>query len=111
MKQIETPSISHINGPGQRKIGSLLLEGLNMTNHMQWYIDRLRLIAKKHGVTASIRPLGGRLYANINGVSFEIKSREDFEKRCIELKNYQPPAPINLTERLARIENAFVKRI
>jgi len=82
-----------------------------MTNHMQWYIDRLRLVAKKHDVHASIRPLGGRLYGNINGVSFEIKSREDFEKRCIELKDYQPPAPINLTERLARIENAFVKRI
>jgi len=82
-----------------------------MTNHMQWYIDRLRLIAKKHGVTASIRPLGGRLYANINGVSFVVHGAAQFTQKCRELKNYMPPAPINLTERLARIENAFVKRI
>lgn len=74
-------------------------------------IERLKKIANDQGVTASIKILGGRIYANINGQSFVVHGYDQFIKMCRELKDYVPPAPINLTERLERIENAFIKRI
>ena len=74
-------------------------------------IERLKKIANDHGVTASIKTIKGRIYANVNGQSFVVRGYAQFTQMCHELKNYTPPAPINLTERLERIENAFVKRI
>ena len=74
-------------------------------------VERLKKIANDHGVTASIKTIEGRIYANVNGQSFVVHGAAQFTKMCRELKNYVPPAPINLTERLARIENAFFKRI
>lgn len=74
-------------------------------------IERLKEIANDQGVTASIKMLGGRIYANINGQSFVVHGYAQFTQMCRELKNYMPPEPINLTERLERIENAFIKRI
>lgn len=74
-------------------------------------IERLKEIANDQGVTASIKMLGGRIYANINGQSFVVHGYAQFKQMCRELKNYMPPEPINLMERLERIENAFIKRI
>ena len=74
-------------------------------------IERLKKIANEQGVTASIKTIGGRIYANVNGQSFVVHGDAQFTQMCRELKNYTPPAPINLTERLARIENTFIKRI
>lgn len=74
-------------------------------------IERLKKIANDQGVTAYIKKLGGRIYANINGQSFVVHGYDQFMQMCRELKDYVPPAPINLTERLERIENAFIKRI
>lgn len=74
-------------------------------------IERLKKIANDQGVNAYIKKLGGRIYANINGQSFVVHGYAQFTQMCRELKDYVPPAPINLTERLERIENAFIKRI
>ena len=77
------------------------LEGMNMN------MDQLQKIAEKHGVKTSIRKVFGEYYGHINGVSFRISDTRNFERKCAELKNYQPPAPINLTERLIKIEQAY----
>lgn len=82
-----------------------------MENLIERRIERLNNIAKEEGVKANIRKLGGRIYANINGQSFVVHGDQHFREMCKELKNYMPPEPINLTERLERIENAFIKRI
>lgn len=78
------------------------------TDDLKWFIDRLHKVAKAHGVNASIKKIGNELYGNINGVSFKIMCYRDFEKRCIELKNYELPELLNLTERIVKIEEAFI---
>ena len=74
-------------------------------------IQQLQQIAAKHGVEASIKPLSGQIYAHINGQSFRVKSEQHFEQECIALKNCQSPSPIDLTNRLARIEETFVNSL
>lgn len=74
-------------------------------------INRLKKIAEEHGVIPTIRQLGGRIYANINGQSFVVKGYTHFDEMCNELKCYTPPQPLNLTDRLAKIEDATVKSL
>ena len=99
---------------GQKREGCRIIrdkENDNMKHILAQRIERLKEIANDQGVTASIKMLGGRIYANINGQSFVVHGEAQFKQMCRELKNYMPPEPINLTERLERIENAFIKRI
>lgn len=70
-------------------------------------IERLKKIANDQGVTAYIKKLGGRIYANINGQSFSVHGYAQFKQMCRELKDYKPPKPIDLTNRLAKIEEAI----
>lgn len=81
------------------------------TNLIENRINKLTLAAAEHGVTASIRSLGGNIFANINGCSFVVNSHESFVAKCKELKNYQAPAPIDLTARLVKIENSALECI
>lgn len=72
-------------------------------------IEKMQAIAQAIGVNASIKELGGELFANINGVSFKVRGLASFEAKCRELKSYQAPAPINLTDRLVKIEQKTLK--
>lgn len=74
-------------------------------------IEKLQEIAKENEVTASIKTLGQNIFANINGQSFKVNGFASFAAKCKELKNYQAPAPIDLTSRLTRIEEATMKVI
>lgn len=67
-------------------------------------IEKLQTIANEVGVTVSIKTLGNNIFANINGQSFKVNGFASFQAKCIELKNYVAPAPINLTSRLSKIE-------
>jgi hypothetical protein len=67
-------------------------------------IEKLQSIANEVGVTASIRELGNNIFANINGQSFKVNGLASFQAKCVELKNYITPAPIDLTSRLSKIE-------
>lgn len=74
-------------------------------------IEKLQQIAKENGVAASIKELGGKIFANINGVSFQVNGFASFDAKCRELSGYVAPQPIDLTARLAKIENAAIERI
>lgn len=74
-------------------------------------IEKLEMIAKENGVKVSIKELGGNTFANINGSSFKVQGFASFAAKCKELKNYKAPAPINLTERLIKIEENTVKAL
>jgi len=75
---------------------------------MQERINKLKEIANKNGVNASIRELNGSIFANINGQSFKVRGCASFNAKCRELKDYQAPEPIELTDRLAKIEEAAI---
>jgi hypothetical protein len=74
-------------------------------------IEKLQTIAKENGVTATIKTLGQNIFANINGQSFKVNGFASFEAKCKELKNYQAPAPIDLTQRLVKIEENTVRML
>jgi hypothetical protein len=74
-------------------------------------IERMETIAKENGVAATIKTLGGNIFANINGVSFKVTGFASFEAKCKELKNYQAHAPIELTQRLIKIEENTVRML
>jgi hypothetical protein len=74
-------------------------------------IEKLQSIANENGVTATIKKLGNNIFANINGQSFKVNGFASFQDKCIELKNYIAPAPIDLTSRLTRIEENFISSL
>jgi hypothetical protein len=74
-------------------------------------IERMETIAKENGVVATIKTLGGNTFASINGVSFKVVGFASFEAKCKELKNYQAPAPVDLTARLVKMEENTVRML
>jgi len=74
-------------------------------------IERLQQIASELNVNASIKSLGNNIYANINGQSFKVNSYEQFKNKCLELEDYEAPAPVDLTERLTRIEDNYLNNL
>lgn len=71
-------------------------------------IEKLNAIANEIGVKASVKEMGGNIYANVSGVTFKVRGFASFEAKCRELKDYQAPAPVELTSRLAKIEELAV---
>ena len=72
-------------------------------------IERLKRIAADHGVNAKFQHWRGRLYCNLNGAfTFVVKGDQQFERKCIEAKN-NVPQRIDLTGKLAKIEEQAVK--
>lgn len=74
-------------------------------------IEKLKQIAESVGVNVSIRSLGNNIFANINGCSFKVNSYDQFKSKCLELQNYVAPEPIDLTSRLAEIENNYLNSL
>jgi hypothetical protein len=74
-------------------------------------IEKLQTIAKENGAVATIKTLNGNTFASINGVSFKVAGFASFEAKCKELKNYQAPAPIDLTRRLIKIEENTLRML
>lgn len=74
-------------------------------------IEQLKTIAEKNGVEASVKKLNGMIFANINGMSFKVKTYEEFADQCKALKSFIAPEPIELTSRLARIEDKYISAV
>lgn len=72
-------------------------------------LNKLQEMASEKGIKASVKKLGGMILANINGQSFKVKSEEQFAEKLEELKDYEAPAPVDLTSRLERIEQATIE--
>lgn len=75
-------------------------------------IKRFKEIAERYGLkdtTVKYMESLGQYVASIKGNTFKIKNYKHFEERCKELKDYQPPQPINLTNRLIKIEEMALK--
>jgi len=71
-------------------------------------IEKLKTIANENGVNATIKELNGNIFASINGASFKVRGLASFSAKCRELKDYRAPEPIDLTERLAKIEETAI---
>jgi hypothetical protein len=74
-------------------------------------INKLKEIAMEAGVTANIKQVGGIIMASVNGVSFKVQGFATFAAKCNELKGYKKPEPIELTSRLAKIEELALQDI
>lgn len=72
-------------------------------------VGKLKQIAVDNGVTATIRELGQEIFASVGGVSFKVRGFASFDAKCKELRDYVAPAPIELTEKLEKIETAAMK--
>lgn len=73
-------------------------------------IEKMVAIANEIGVNATIKEVAGNTFASVNGVTFVVRGFASFEAKCKELKGYQPPAPIDLTFRLTKIEEKTLER-
>lgn len=71
-------------------------------------IEKMMQIAKDNGVKAVVKEVGGNIFASINGQTVKVSGFASFDAKCRELKDYIAPAPINLTSKIARIEEAVL---
>ena len=74
-------------------------------------IEKLEMIAKENGVKASVKEVGGNIFASINGATFKVTGFASFQAKCRELKNYVAPKPVDLTARLTKIEENFISSL
>ena len=74
-------------------------------------VEQLKEIAKEAGITATVRKLGGKIYANVNGLSFVVQSADQFKRAIVEKANAPKAQPIDLTSRLERFERRAIEMI
>lgn len=74
-------------------------------------VEKMKEIANEIGVRAVLREMGGKIYANVNGVSFMAQGFASFDAKCRELVKYEAPAPVDLTSRLTKIEERVLEGV
>jgi hypothetical protein len=74
-------------------------------------IEKMQAIAMENEVKASIKEVGGNIFASINGATFKVNGFASFQAKCKELKGYVAPKPVDLTARLTKLEEKFIRSL
>jgi hypothetical protein len=79
--------------------------------NIQERISKLRQIAESHNIPVTIRSVGGSIYTNVNGFTFQVQGFATFEANIKELSKRKASNQINLTSKLEKIEKSFLKSL
>ncbi|MFJ3388794.1 hypothetical protein [Lysinibacillus sp. NPDC086135] len=81
-----------------------------MKNLIDSRIEKLKELIPNN-LSVSVKKLGGKIYANCKGNSIIVKSPNQFNEWLRTMNDFVEPERIELTSRISKIENEFIKNI